>query len=104
MPAKHPREEGRSCPAPLPSPEGSLRTPHPPQTHTLYVPSLAGVGTHWISLLPEMQMLILLSLLTELTSRPVPLSSSSVSRWLPVPFLTHSYSLCGCTHLNPWVL
>lgn len=38
MLAKNPREEGHSCPAPLPSPEGALRTPHPapsPNTPTL---------------------------------------------------------------------
>ena len=29
MLAKNPREEGHSCSAPPPSPEGALRTPHP---------------------------------------------------------------------------
>lgn len=56
------------------------RTPRTLPKHTLSVPSLAGVSTHWISLLPEMQMLILLSLHAELTSCPVPFSSRFVSR------------------------
>ena len=97
-----------SLPGELASPEGTLPTPYParsPNIHTLYTSSLARVSIDLISLLPEMQMLILSPLHTGLTNHHVQSLSALALSLDGSPFLslhihthTHTHTQHTRTH------